>query len=115
MGVAYIESSDDSGRVASDELHAHAEMAEQVGALGLEASAGVFVEDEVDLGAAIVVLDVVESPSGDVVSTEWDVHGLFGDGTQSGISDREEEEEGKVEIGGHFGSVVRKRGSGEGV
>lgn len=77
-------------------------MAEQVGAFGLEASAGVLVELEVDLGAAIVVLDVVESPSGDVVAAEWDVDGPSWGGSENAVGRGEEEEEGNVEIEGHL-------------
>jgi hypothetical protein len=74
--MAYVECGDCAGGVAADELDVHAEVAEEVGALGLEARAGGLVKGQLHLPPAVQVLDVVLSPRRDVVLLERHVHRL---------------------------------------
>jgi hypothetical protein len=61
MMAAYVEGGDSAGRVAGDELHLDAELAEEVLARGVEASARTLVEDErrhLPAGTVVVCADV---------------------------------------------------------
>lgn len=73
--ITYIICSDCSCRIPRNQLDLHAEVAKQVGALGLEPSSSVLIKVELDLIAPIEVLDVVKSPSGHIVLAEWDING----------------------------------------
>ena len=73
---AHVEGGDGAGGVAADELHVHAEVAEEVGAPRLEPRAGGLVEVELHLPPAVDVVDVVRRPRRHVVPLERHVHRL---------------------------------------
>jgi len=73
---AHVEGGDGAGGVAADELHVHAEVAEEVGAPRLEARPGGLVEVELHLPPAVDVVDVVRRPRRHVVPLERHVHRL---------------------------------------
>jgi hypothetical protein len=72
----YVECGDGAGGVAADELHVHAEVAEEVGTPGLEARPRGAVEVELHLPPAVRVVDVVLRPCRHVVLLERHVHRL---------------------------------------
>jgi hypothetical protein len=74
--VTYVEGRDGARGVAADELHVHAEVAEEVGAPRLEARAGGLVQVQLHLPPAVDVVDVVLRPRRHVVLLERHVHGL---------------------------------------
>lgn len=68
----------------------HAEVAEQVRPPRLKASARVPVQVELDVIAAIEVLNVIECPSGNIVLLERDVDGPPRKGSSGGRNHEEE-------------------------